>query len=349
MHGWCYEGRLSICKWQETNISNAGYNFPKWQCRITVRRSIGLHIQGVTKVSFCVGRCWIFCAGCCDELLDVTFAWREWLGDVAAIWIYFDEFLGCAVLHAEDWNPGEKMRVANSKHDVEREKSKRQKSSEAVARSVFGATFNPFIDTGRLYISYVAKELIKHQSLKSDLVKSMGRLCFDYSTLLGLPRPQSFECYRLLFQGFSSHGWLAKELRNVHMDDYVEFIDDLRHAYLENVISGPVVDDMVTFFAHCPELAGKEYALDVFRLCCLCLGHICPVLPSVGLSYPMSGIETVDLSSLIEFLPNYLLCGELANTFFTDPESIASCMELVDNFGDQTLRAGYDPWESVNF
>ena len=44
------------------------------------------------------------------------------------------------------------LRVAKSKIDVKREKSKRQKPSEAVARSVLGATFNPFIETGRSYI-----------------------------------------------------------------------------------------------------------------------------------------------------------------------------------------------------
>ena len=62
------------------------------------------------------------------------------------------------------------MRVAKSKIDVEREKSKRQRPSEVVARSVIGATFNPFIEIGRSYIRYVAKELIKHLSFKSDLV-----------------------------------------------------------------------------------------------------------------------------------------------------------------------------------
>ena len=110
-------------------------------------------------------------------------------------------------------------RVAKAKIDVEREKSKRQKSSEAVARSVTGATFNPFIETGRSYIRYVAKDLIKHPSFKSDLV--MGMASFDYSTLFVLPGPQAIECYRQLFQSFSSRGWLAKELKNVHMDDYV--------------------------------------------------------------------------------------------------------------------------------
>ena len=115
------------------------------------------------------------------------------------------------------------------------------------------------------------------------------------------------------------------------------------------VISGPVVEDMVTFLAHCPELARRENKLYVFKLCCFCLGHNCPVLPSVGLSYPMSGAKTVDLSSVIEPLQSFLLCGELANNFFTDPESIARRVELMGNFGDQALRAGYDPWESVDF
>ena len=239
------------------------------------------------------------------------------------------------------------MRVAKSKIDVEREKSKRRKPSEAVARSVIGATFNPFIETGRSYLRYVAKELIKHPSFESDLV--MGMASSDYSTLFVLSRPQAIECYRHLFQSFSSRGWLAKEFKNVHMDDSVEFVGNLRHVYLDNVISGPVIDDMVTFLYNSPGLARREYTLHVFKLCCLCLGHICPALPIVGLSYPMSGMESVDLSLMIEPLQSYLLCGELTSNFFTDPDSVARCVELLDGFGDQALQAIFNPWDSVTF
>ena len=70
------------------------------------------------------------------------------------------------------------MRVAKSKIDVERKKSKRQKSSEAAERSVIGAAFNPFIHTGRTYIRYVAEELIEHPSFKSALV--LGMTSFEY-------------------------------------------------------------------------------------------------------------------------------------------------------------------------
>ena len=127
------------------------------------------------------------------------------------------------------------------------------------------------------------------------------------------------------------------------------FVEDLRHVYLDNIFSGPMVNDMVTFLANCPVLARRDYTLHVFKLCCLCLGHIFPVLPTVGLNYLMGGVESVNLSSVIEPSQSYLLCGDLGDNFFRDPESIARCVEPVDNFRDQALRVGYDPWESVEF
>ena len=187
---------------------------------------------------------------------------------------------------------------------------------------------------------YVAEELIKQPTFKSDLV--MGMVGFDYSTVFVLSRLQAIECYRHLFQSFSSRGWLAKELKNVHRDD-------LCHICLGNVIFGPVIDDIVTFLSNCPELARREYTLHVFKVCCLCLGHICLALPIVGLSYPMSGLESINLSVVIEPLQSCLLCGELTNNFSTDSDSVARCLELLDSFGDQALQADYNPWDSVDF
>ena len=129
----------------------------------------------------------------------------------------------------------------------------------------------------------------------------------------------------------------------------MEFVDDLRHVYLDNVISGPVIDDLVTFLSNCPELAHREYTLHVFKLCCLCLGHICPALPIVGLSYLRSGMESVDLSLIIEPLQSYLLCRELTNNFSTDPDSVARFVDLLDGFRDQALHSNYNPWVSVDF
>ena len=108
------------------------------------------------------------------------------------------------------------LKVAKSKIDVERERGKKAKS-DTVAKTVMGESFNPFIDQGRQYIKYVAKELVKHPAFKSELV--IGLACFDYGVLFKLPKTVAVDCYQHLFQSFSSRGWVARELRNVHTDD----------------------------------------------------------------------------------------------------------------------------------
>ena len=189
------------------------------------------------------------------------------------------------------------LKVARSKIDVERERGKKGKS-DSVAKTVMGESFNPFIDQGRQYIKYVAKELMRHPTFKSDLV--IGLACFDYSVLFKLPKTVAVDCYQHLFQSFSSRGWVARELWNVHIDDYIEFIDDVRHVYLDEVGVGPDVEDMVSFLSSCPELSRGEYTWDLFNLCCLCLGHVAPKLPDVSLGSSKVGVTRVDLSSVVE-------------------------------------------------
>ena len=93
---------------------------------------------------------------------------------------------------------------------------------------------------------------------------------------------------------------VGEKLKIVHTDDYLEFIDDLRNVYFNTMVAGSEIDDMVTFLAYCTELARRAYTFHVLRLRCLCLSHVCPVLPSVRLGSPMCVIEAVDLSSFIE-------------------------------------------------
>ena len=89
-------------------------------------------------------------------------------------------------------------------------------------------SFNAFIDQGRQYLEYVAKELLRHPTFRSDLV--IGLACFDYAMLFKLPKTVAVDCYQHVFQSFNSRGWVARELRNVLMDVYVEFTDDVRHV-----------------------------------------------------------------------------------------------------------------------
>ena len=114
-----------------------------------------------------------------------------------------------------------------------------------MARAVKGETFIPFIDEGRQYIRFVAKELVKRPSFNSDLV--IGIACFDYNVLFVLLKTQAVDCFRQVFQSFSSGGWLARELHNVSMDDYVEFVDDIRHINLDEFNCGLAIGDMVSF------------------------------------------------------------------------------------------------------
>ena len=237
------------------------------------------------------------------------------------------------------------LKFAKSKIDVERERGKKARA-DTVAKTVMGESFNPFIDQGRQYIKYVAKELVEHPTFKSDLV--IGLACFDYGVLFKLPKTVAVDCYQHLFQSFSSRGWVARELRNVHIDDYIEFVDDVRHVYLDELDVGPCVEDMVSFLSSCPEFSRRGYTWDVFKLSCLCLGHVSPKLPDVSLGSSKVGVTSVDLSAILEPPQGYLLSSDAEGNFFTDPESISSCMELLETFGDGALQCGYNPWEFVD-
>ena len=209
-----------------------------------------------------------------------------------------------------------------------------------------GESFIPIIDQGRQYTKYVAKELMRQPTFKSDLV--IGLACFDYAVLFKLPKTVAVDCYQHLFQSFSSRGWVARELQNVYLDDYVEFIDDVRHVYLDELGVGLDVEDMVSFLSSCFEMSRREYTWDLFKLCCICLGYVAPKLPDVSLGSSKVGVTRVDLSSVIEPIQGYLLSGDAEGNFFTDPGSISSFMELLETFSDSALQCDYNPWESVN-
>ena len=55
------------------------------------------------------------------------------------------------------------------------------------------------------------------------------------------------------------------------------------------------------------------------------------------------------MSDIIEPLQSYLLGSSAEQNIFTSAESISSCVELVDEFGDQAIQPCFDPWASVDF
>ena len=141
-----------------------------------------------------------------------------------------------------------------------------------------------------------------------------------------MPKTVAIDCYQQLYHSFSSRGWVARESRSVYIDDYLEFVNDVRHVYIDEVGARPAVEDMVSFFSSCPELSRREYTWNLFKLCCLFLGHVASKLLDVSLKSCKVGVASVDLSSVIEAIQGYLLSCDSEGNFFTDPESISSCL-----------------------
>ena len=188
-------------------------------------------------------------------------------------------------------------KFARSKIDVERERGKNGKT-DAVVKTVMGESFNPFIDQGRQYNKYVATELLRHPTFNSDLVN--GLACFDYAVLFKLPKTVAVDCYPHVFQSFRSRSWIAQELRNSHIDDYFQFVGNVRHVYLNEMGVALAVEDMISFFSACRELSRREYTWNLFNLCCLCLGHVAPKMPHVSLGSSKVGVTGDDLSCVVD-------------------------------------------------
>ena len=125
-------------------------------------------------------------------------------------------------------------------------------------------------------------------------------------------------------------------------------MDDVRHVNMDKLGVGPDVEDMVSFLSSCPELSRREYDWDLFKLCCLCLGHVAPKLPDVSLGSGKLGVTSVDLSSVVQPIQGYLLSCDSEGNFFTDPGSVSCCMEVLETFSDKALQSDYNPWESVD-
>ena len=74
-----------------------------------------------------------------------------------------------------------------------------------------------------------------------------------------------------------------------------------------------------------------------------------PKLPSVSLGSLGEITAEVDLSDNIEPLQSYYLGSRAEQNFFNSAESISSCFELLDEFGDKAIQPSFDPWASVDF
>ena len=93
----------------------------------------------------------------------------------------------------------------------------------------------------------------------------------------------------------------------------------------------------------------NENIRQVFKLCCLCLGHVVPELPNVLLVPLHRSVAAEDLVDVIEPLQSYLVSSISEQNTSSSVECISSCVEMLAQIGDRALQTSYDPWASVDF
>ena len=148
---------------------------------------------------------------------------------------------------------------------------------------------------------------------------------------------------------FCVRGWLAKELKNCAYGPLSRINRWSVVVYFDELYIGPKIEEMVTFLSSSPEMSERENASYVFKLCCLCLGHVVPELPNVSLDTPRRSETEVNFAEFIEPLQNYLLTTGAELRIFSSAESIWSCVELLAELGDKALQPSYDFCARVDF
>ena len=111
-------------------------------------------------------------------------------------------------------------------------------------------------------------------------------------------------------------GWLAKELKNLHIDDQMELclISDLYNWISLHI--GSRIENIVTF----PSFRQREHASYIIKFCCLCLGHVVPKLLSVTLGSLDKSIAELNLSKFKGIVHSYLLSSSAEQNIFTSAQ-----------------------------
>ena len=142
--GWCFRDKHLIVKSLVILTLKRA-----WSCSVIVqnyceafkRLNVPKRDQGI----FCAGRCVTFYIGVC-VIVPRSCLPNEWDWETLPSF-YFPvvEFLSIPELMHKTEFRSKVLKVARSKIDVERERGKKTKS-DAVAKTVLGESFNPFID-----------------------------------------------------------------------------------------------------------------------------------------------------------------------------------------------------------
>ena len=133
------------------------------------------------------------------------------------------------------------------------------------------------------------------------------------------------------------------------MDEYVEFVKGVRHICLHDFGTGPAIEDLFTFLSPFAELARGKNTFYVFKLCCLCFGHVLSRMFEVELKSGRIGTTNMDLSLIVESFQRYLLFVVSGGKFFRDLASFYTFLAFQESFWNKTLQIDIQSLELREF
>ena len=153
-----------------------------------------------------------------------------------------------------------------------------KKNMAAVLSGLTETVRDTFAAQARSYIVFVIDSLLKDIRLTAGIVRGLGS--FDLTVLQTQPMEQALFCFRALFHGFQLRGWVQENEESEYREEYVEFLDHLRHSCGPHR-SPEWVPEVVDLLISMPALRSRPHLLHLFRLSCLCLTETSPDLPPI--------------------------------------------------------------------
>ena len=126
-----------------------------------------------------------------------------------------------------------------------------------------------FLRSARQYLKLICDVLLVHRILRSDLVNDF--VFHPYSHFY-LPKEQAAVCFRNVYHSFSVRRWVTKGLHTVHLEKYLQLIDYVRFAYVDEGDVEPEPSDRTSFLSKCPEFVRKTRIMTMFRPSSLMFG-----------------------------------------------------------------------------
>ena len=200
-------------------------------------------------------------------------------------------------------------------------------------------SLTPYLESASTFLKAICDRLLFRKLRKAELVKGLAR--FDYCILFKMPQKQAALCYCCFYNSFFVQGWVPKEVRPIHVEEYMDLGNSLSYGFVSNDGSGSENEDLITFLCGCLELCCQTKTLTRFRLSCPCVSQSPISLPSVQFGWAVTGSEGPEVAEIIELVQSHMLLHNAENKNFTDTESYISCVELLETSAGTVLQSEY--------